>query len=344
MMTVRQLADVIDAEVLGSEDSILNGPDRIENAAPGTVTFLQHPKYLSALKQCHATAIISTAKLADRSLPFTWLIVTDPYAAFAMAVSAFHPIQTHTFSTDGAFIQPETSIGQNVRIGSGTYIGTGTELGDGTVIYPQVYVGNNVRIGKNCVLYPGVKVMDRCDIGDGCILHPGAVMGADGFGFAPLSDGSYRKIPQMGKVILEDYVEIGANTCIDRATLGETIIRRGSKIDNLVQVGHNVVIGEHAVIAAQAGFAGSSQIGHHLRAGGQAGFAPHIKVAPYTQVNAQSGVSKDIAQEKTTVTGSPAEPYLSFYRKMAFFKKLEREWKPMNESLHLLQQSLKKDD
>jgi len=343
MMTIRQLADLIGAGVLGQDDLELSGPDRIETAAPGTFTFLQHHKYRAALKDCRASAIISTSKLADRSLPFTWLIVPDAYAAFALAVSAFFPPVKPSFSTSGAFVDETAQIGADVLIGSGAYVGASSNVGEGTVIYPQVYIGSDAIIGKHCILYPGAKVMDRCVLGDHCILHPGAVIGADGFGFAPMPDGSYRKIPQTGKVILEDHVDIGANTCIDRATMGETIIRTGTKIDNLVMVGHNVVIGEHSVIASQVGFAGSSKIGHHLRVGGQAGFAPHITVAPYTQVNAQSGVSKDVEKEKTMITGSPAEPYMEFYRKLAFSKKLESEWKQLNESLHLRQQSPQKD-
>lgn len=343
MMTIRQLADLIGAEILGQEDLELNGPDRIETASPGTFTFLQHHKYRTSLKDCRASAIISTSKLADRSLPFTWLIVPDAYAAFALAVSAFFPPVKPTFSTEGSFIEKTAILGKDVLIGSGSFVGASVIIGDNTVIYPQVYIGAGASIGEHCILYPGVKIMDHCQVGHHCIIHPGAVIGADGFGFAPMPDGSYRKIPQTGKVVLEDLVEIGANTCIDRATMGETIIRRGTKIDNLVQVGHNVEIGEHSVIASQVGFAGSSKIGHHLRVGGQAGFAPHIKVAPYTQVNSQSGVSKDVDKEKTMITGSPAEPYMEFYRKLAFSKKLESEWKQLNESLHLRQQSPQKD-
>lgn len=344
MMTVGKLAELIGAKVLGDATIQLTAPAKIESAKPGEITFLSHSRYKEFLSQCQASAIISTAQLADSSLPYTWLLVQDPMAAFALTVAAFFPPSPPQFATAQAIIDSSAIIHPSAIIGSGACVGAKAEIGENVVIYPTSYIGEQVKVGANSIIYPGAKVMDGCLIGENCILHPGAVIGADGFGFTPLPDGSYRKVPQKGIVILEDYVDIGANTCIDRATLGATIIKQGTKIDNLVQVGHNVQIGEHSVIASQVGFAGSSTIGHHARVGGQAGFAPHIEVAPFVSVNAQSGVSKSVEKTKSMLTGSPAEPYMEFYRKQALLKKLNTLTNQINECLHLLRQSSEKDD
>lgn len=343
MMRVSELAEIIGAKVIGNGDLMLSNPERIETASQGGVTFFQNARYKSALLSCKASAVITTSSLVDKALPFTWLIVPDAYSAFALAVSAFYPPKKPSFSCQGSFVHASAQVDSSSQVGAMSYVGENTIIGNNVIIYPQVYIGNGVLIGDGSILYPGVKVMDFCQIGKNCVLHPGVVIGADGFGFAPLPDQTYRKIPQMGKVVLEDDVEIGANTCVDRATLGDTILQKGTKIDNLVQVGHNVIIGEHTVVAAQVGFAGSSKIGHHARIGGQAGFAPHISLAPFAQVNAQSGVSKSVEKEKSILTGSPAAPFIEFYRKQALLNKLESEWKEIRDSLHLLQLSTQKD-
>lgn len=336
MITAADLANQLGAVLHGNPDLLLQSPARIEQAGPHQVTFLRDAKYLSLLESSAAGAVITTKKLYNPKLNITWLLVDEPYAAFALAVSIFFPPKAPAFETSGAVIDASARISDSAQVGAGTYIGKNTVVADDVVIYPQVYLGNDVSIGKGSILYPGVKIMDGCSIGAHCILHPGVVIGADGFGFAPLPDGTYRKIPQMGRVILEDEVEIGANSCIDRATLGDTIIRKGTKLDNLVQVGHNVEIGEHCVIASQTGFAGSGKIGHHARIGGQAGFAPHISIAPYAQINAQTGVAKSVEKEKSILTGSPAEPYMDYYRKQVLLKKLENELQLIKESLLLL--------
>lgn len=336
MISAADLATQLGAVLHGNPELLLHAPARIEQAGPVQVTFLRDAKYLPLLENSAAGAVITTKRLYNPKLNITWLLVEEPYAAFALAVSVFYPPQAPSFETSRAYIDPFACVSSSAKIGFGAYIGKQTVIAEDVVIYPQVYLGNNVNIGKGTVLYPGVKIMDGCSIGAHCILHSGVVIGADGFGFAPLPDGTYRKIPQMGKVILEDNVEIGANSCIDRATLGDTIIRKGTKIDNLVQVGHNVDIGEHCVIASQTGFAGSGKIGHHARIGGQAGFAPHITIAPHAQINAQTGVAKSVEKEKSMLTGSPAEPYMDYYRKQVLLKKLENELQLIKESLLLL--------
>jgi UDP-3-O-[3-hydroxymyristoyl] glucosamine N-acyltransferase len=345
MMKAAALAEFIGAELTGDPEKELLAPAPIDQSGPDNITFLRDVRYKSLLHKTHAGAVITSRNLMDTSLPVSvWLIVNEPYAAFALAVSAFYPVTMPDFSGQSHYIAPSAQVKTALPLGYGAYVGNHSVVDVDTVIYPQVFIGNQVSIGKNCILYPGVKVMDGSIIGNDCILHPGAVIGGDGFGFAPLPDGTYRKIPQMGKVILEDQVEVGANTCIDRATLGETIIRKGTKMDNLVQIGHNVEIGAHGVIASQTGFAGSSKIGHHIRVGGQAGFAPHITVAPFTQVNAQSGVAKSVQKEKTTITGSPAEPFTEYYRKQVLLKKLQEELKALKDSIHLLEQDVRTKD
>jgi len=340
MISVQELADIIGARIIGDTTIHLSAPNRIEFAEKGEVTFLNHSKYRAMAADCRASAIITKAALVDESLPVTWLVVPDPYAAFALAVSVFFPVQQPSFIKEGYTIHPAATVHHTVQLGAGVYVGSNSEISESVVLYPQVYIGEQVRIGEGTIIYPGAKILDGSVIGNHCIIHAGAVVGADGFGFAPLPDGSYRKIPQMGNVIIEDRVEIGANTCVDRATLGSTVIREGVKLDNLVQVGHNVQIGKNTVAAAQVGFAGSSIIGEQVQIGGQAGFAPHIKIAPYTRINAQSGVSKSVEREKSVMTGSPAVPYMEFNRAQAWIRKLESEIKRLETEINSIKSDL----
>lgn len=333
MISVSELSGIINAKVIGDGDLLLNAPNRIEYAQQGEVTFLQHAKYQQILSACKASAIVTTQALTDTSLPFVWLVVEDPYLAFARVVEAFFPKKKPDFQSHQYYAEPGVILGENVQVGSGAYIGANSGIGSNTVIYPQVYIGNRVSIGENVTLYPGVKILDDTIIGNHCTIHAGAVIGADGFGFAPKADGSYQKIPQMGNVVIEDNVEIGANACIDRATLGSTIIRKGVKLDNLIQVGHNVQIGSNTVIAAQSGIAGSCQIGENNMIGGQVGFAPHLKTASGVKINAQSGISKSILKEGMTMTGTPAQPYMDYNRAQVFLKNFEREIKLLKEEI-----------
>ncbi|MCB0507503.1 MAG: UDP-3-O-(3-hydroxymyristoyl)glucosamine N-acyltransferase, partial [Bacteroidetes bacterium] len=229
-----------------------------------------------------------------------FIIVDDAYSAFTQLLSVFN-LQSNN---QNEISNPTFSIGKN------------------TVVYPNVYIGNGVKIGDNCIVYPNVSIYKDCIIGNNCIIHSGAVIGSDGFGFAPQQDGSFQKIPQMGNVIIEDDCEIGANTCIDRATLGSTIIRKGVKLDNLIQVAHNVEIGEHTVIAAQTGISGSTKIGHHNMIGGQVGFVGHIVIAPYTKINAKSAVASHIKQENQIVSGIPAIDIKQHFKSTVVYKNL----------------------
>jgi UDP-3-O-[3-hydroxymyristoyl] glucosamine N-acyltransferase len=240
-----------------------------------------------------------------------------------------------------AIIESSAVIGTDVYIGAYSYIGDNCKIGDGTRIYPQVYIGESTSIGKNCLIYPGVKIYHECIIGNGCTMHAGSVIGGDGFGFAPQSESEFMKIPQIGNVVIEDNVEIGANSAIDRATVGSTIIRKGVKIDNLIQIGHNVEIGENTVMAGQSGVAGSSKIGKNCMFAGQVGIAGHMKVANGTKAGAQAGIGGDIKEENTTVLGSPAMDHKQYLKSSVIFRKLP-ELKAKIDSLERQIESLKK--
>lgn len=327
MISVRELADKIGAEVIGDSLRLLSGPNRIELAREGEITFLQHSKYLPLLAESKASAILTSAKFVDTSLPFTWLVVEDPYLVFAIVVDIFSPQQKPNFSHHTSyFIEKSAELAEYVQVGAGVYIGNYSKIGYSSILYPQVYIGDKVQIGENVILYPGVKILNDTIIGNNCVIHAGAVIGSDGFGFAPRPDGSYQKIPQKGNVIIEDNVEIGANTCIDRAVLGSTIIKRGVKLDNLIQIGHNVQIGTNTVIAAQTGIAGSCQIGEYNQIGGQVGIAPHLITAKGVKINAQSGLSKSVINDGATMTGSPAMLYMDFNRSQVLRKQIEKDF------------------
>ncbi len=240
-----------------------------------------------------------------------------------------------------AVIESSAKVGSDVYIGPYAYIGENCVIGDGCAIYPHMYIGDNTKIGKDCTINPGVKIYHDCVIGEGCIIHAGSVIGSDGFGFAPQSESEYMKIPQLGNVILEDHVEIGANVAIDRATMGSTIIRKGVKLDNLIQIGHNVEIGDNTVMAAQTGIAGSTKIGKNCMFGGQVGIAGHIKIADGTKIGAQSGILSAVKEENKILLGTPAIDYKNFFKSSVIFKNLP-ELKTKVDSLEKESESLKK--
>ena len=323
MISAFELSKIIRAEIIGDGTVQLVAPNRMEMAQAGEVTFVQHAKYARLLPNCKASVIITLEEFVDESLPFTWLVVKRPEWAFAKALEVFYPTEQPIFQNQPFFAASSVQIGEKVQIGFGTYLGENVKIGDYVVLYPQVYIGNDVQIGSGTVIFPGVKILDKCEVGKDCIIHAGVVIGADGFGFVADENHSYHKIPQKGNVVIRDQVEIGANTCIDRAVVGATIIEKGVKIDNLVQIGHNVSIEMNTVIAAQTGIAGSCQIGPRNRIGGQAGFAPHVKTASDVEINAQSGVSKSVLKPGSVLTATPAEPYMEYYRKKAFWDQLQ---------------------
>lgn len=289
------------SSIIGNVNYIISKPAKIETAQSDEITFLANEKYLSYIDTTNAGAIIinkTTYGKIKNSRNINFIIVDDAYTAFSKLLKHFENISIINIE------QPTYSIGEHTKI------------------YPNVYIGNNVKIGNHCIIYPNVTILDNCEIGNNCILHAGAVIGSDGFGFAPQKDGTYEKIPQLGNVIIEDDCEIGANTCIDRATMDSTIIRKGVKLDNLIQVAHNVEIGEYTVIAAQSGISGSTKIGHHTMVGGQVGFVGHISIAPFTKINAKSAIASTIKNEKQILSGIPAFDIKQHFKATVVYKQL----------------------
>ncbi len=306
--TASQIAALLGGTVEGDQDIKVSNLSKIEEGLPGTMTFLANPKYNHFLYTTAASIVVVNRDFIP-SQPFTATLIRvgDAYQAFAKLLEMFSQLtREKPVISDKAYISPEATLGEGVGVGVFAFIGDHTAIGNNVIIHPQVYIGNNVRIGDNTILYPGVKVYHHCIIGNDCIIHAGAVIGSDGFGFAPQSENDFRKVPQIGNVILEDLTEVGSNTTIDRATLGSTIIRRGVKLDNLIQVAHNVEIGENTVIAAQTGISGSTRIGRNCMIGGQVGFVGHITIADNVKIGARAGVEGSITQEGAVVFGAPA--------------------------------------
>ena len=332
-MTAQRIADLIQGTVDGNPEVIITQPAKIEEGGPGTITFLSNPKYAPYVYTTGASAIlVSEDFVAEQPIRASLIRVPDVYAAVGQLLAWYAQANTPKSGiSEHSFVHPSARIGEGVSIGHYAVVEADAVIGAGTILHPQTYVGRGASVGEQCVLYPGVRIGFECELGRACVLHGNAVVGGDGFGFAPQADKSYQKVPQIGKVILEDDVEIGANTTIDRATLGATVIRRGAKLDNLVMIAHNVEIGEDTAIAAQAGIAGSTKIGARARIGGQAGFVGHIQVADETMVQAQSGVAAAIKKPGTAVYGSPAIPYTDYLRAYAVFKKLPALYRQLND-------------
>jgi UDP-3-O-[3-hydroxymyristoyl] glucosamine N-acyltransferase len=307
-ISVKELSKLLQGEVVGDENALLNTVAKIEEGHPGALSFLANPKYEPHIYTTQSTAVLVNRTFNPESPINTTLIkVDDAYQAFTFLLEQFANVGKGAAGVDkSAVIEASAKVDSSTFVGALTYIGQEAEVGEKCQIHPQVYIGAGVKIGNNVTLFPGVKIYHLCTIGDNCIIHAGTVIGSDGFGFAPLPDRSYKKIPQTGNVIVEADVEIGANCTIDRATMGSTIIRKGAKLDNLVQVAHNVEIGEHTVIASQSGIAGSTKIGKYCVIGGQVGFAGHITIADGSQFGAQSGVGGNITQTNGRWFGSPA--------------------------------------
>ncbi len=341
--TATQIALIINGKVEGNPDTAVGSFGKIEEAQKGQLAFLANPKYEEHLYTTTASIIIVNESLALRqTVDATLIRVPDAYTAFATLLSKYQEIvsQQLTGIQEPAFISPSATLGDKVFLGAFAYLGENVVIGNHVKIHPQVYVGNNVKIGDYSVLHPGVKVYHDCVIGARVIIHAGSVIGSDGFGFAPQADGTFKKVPQIGNVVVEDQVEIGANATIDRATIGSTLIRSGAKLDNLIQIAHNVEIGDHTVIAAQAGVSGSTKIGSRVMIGGQAGIVGHIQIADGSKINAQSGVSKSIKKPNTAVTGSPAFDYTSALRSQAISRNLPELEKRIKELEDLVKQLL----
>jgi UDP-3-O-[3-hydroxymyristoyl] glucosamine N-acyltransferase len=323
-ISVRDLAKLLDGKLEGNPDIMVSKPGKIDEGGEGTISFLHNPRYEPYLYTTTASVVlVPESFLPKNRVKPALLRVKNVYHAMALTLEKFsEPILYPIGIADESIIHPSVVMGKKVSVGIYSVMEQNGIIGDHTIIYPQVYIAQNVKIGKNCILFPGVRILSDCEIGDYCILHPNVVIGSDGFGFVLDENAMLRKMPQLGRVVLEDYVEIGANTTIDRATLGDTRIKKGVKIDNLVQIGHNVEIGERTVIAAQTGVAGSTQIGANCQIGGQVGFSGHLKIADGTKIQGQSGIAESIVKEGQSFMGSPAISYFSFLRSFSIFKQL----------------------
>jgi len=337
-ISAAELSQILNGTVEGDPNTIVTGPSRIEEGTKGTISFLANPKYEPYVYQTNASILLVDHHFKPaQPIQATLIRVENVYASVALLLERFNPESTSPsgVATETA-IHPTVKVGAQSAVGIYSVIEEGAVIGDNVTVHPQVFIGKQVKIGNNVVLYPGVKIYHGCQIGDNCVLHANVVIGADGFGFSPDETGKFKKIPQIGNVILERDVEIGANTVIDRATMGSTILRAGVKLDNLIQIAHNVEIGENTAIAAQAGIAGSTKIGKNCLIGGQAGFVGHIKVADGSKIQAQSGVASPIKQPGTAVYGSPALPYTDYLKAYAVFKQLP----DLNRQIRALQKEI----
>jgi UDP-3-O-[3-hydroxymyristoyl] glucosamine N-acyltransferase len=320
-----QIALLINGQVNGDDSVMVHSFAKIEEAGAGQLSFLANLKYEEHLYTTKASLIIINANYElKQPVPATLIRVPDAYSAFAVLLNKYQEIMAGQLTgiQTPSFISPSASMGKNVFVGAFAYIGDNVVVGDNTKIHPQSYIGPDTVIGTQCIIHPGVKLYHDTVLGNHVTIHAGTVIGSDGFGFAPQADGSYKKVPQIGNVVIEDYVEIGANTTIDRATMGSTVIRKGAKLDNLIQVAHNVEVGSDTVIAAQAGVSGSTKIGRNVMIGGQAGIVGHITIADGSKINGQSGVTKSIVEPHQAVTGSPAFEYGLSLRSQAVTRKL----------------------
>lgn len=319
----QNIADFLGGRIEGDANIIVSDVAKIEEGKPGTLAFLSNPKYNKYLYETESSiVIVNDDFVAESEVKATLIRVPDAYKAFAMLLELYQQAKGNKSGIENpSFIDSTATLGNNIYVGAFAYIGKNVRIGNHVKIYPHVYVGDNTIIGDDSILFSGVKIYEDTKIGEACIIHAGAVIGSDGFGFAPKEDGTYQKIPQVGNVILEDLVEIGANTTIDCATMGSTIIRKGTKLDNLVQIAHNVEIGENTVMAALTGIAGSSKIGSNCRFGGQVGVAGHITIGDRVNVGAMSGVSRSIKSDNTVLL-APAMDIAQAARVTAVYRNL----------------------
>jgi len=325
-ITAAELSKLLNGTIEGNPEVTVNRPSKIEEGGEGTITFLANPKYSEYVYTTTASILLVGKDFkATQDIAPTLIRVENVYESLAFLLEKFGDGQAQKEKgviDQLASIDSAAQIADNVSVGKYSIIEKGTQIGESTIIYPQVHIAENVTIGKNCKIYPGVKIYHGCEIGDNCILHANVVIGGDGFGFAPNKDGSFKKISQIGNVVIESNVEIGSNSTVDRGSIGSTHIKKGVKIDNLVQIAHNVSIGEHTVIASQAGIAGSTKIGKNCMIGGQVGFAGHLTIADGSKFQAQSGIASNIKEPNKAWFGSPAVGYKDFIRSYGVFKKL----------------------
>ena len=323
-LTARQLCQIVQGEIVGDPEVLVDRPSKIEEAQEGSLSFLANPKYEQYLYDTKATVVLVASDFVpEQPVKATLIKVENVYASLGLLLSKYEaPSDDLQGISELAQIHPEACIAEGVYIGPFAIVAKGVHIGKGSRIYPNTYIGHDCRLGEKVTIHPGVILYHGTQIGARCTIHANTVVGSDGFGYAKGDNGDFSKISQIGNVVIEDDVEIGANTVIDRATMGSTVIRRGAKLDNLIQVAHNVEVGENTAVAAQAGIAGSTKIGKNVLIGGQSGFVGHITVADQVQVQAQSGVATSISRKGEKVYGSPALPYRSYLQAYTIFRDL----------------------
>ena len=323
--TAKQIAQILEGDVIGNPEEEVFQLSKIEEGKKGSLTFLSNPKYNPYLYSTQASVTIVNRSFAlEKEVSTTLIKVDDAYKAFSKLLEFYNQVKNNKQGREEPhFISSSSTIGKGEYIGAFVYIGNNVTIGKNAKIYPNTYIGDNVVIGDNCTLFAGVKVYSETEIGNHCTIHSGAIVGSDGFGFAPNEHGEYLKVPQTGNVIIEDYVDIGAGSTIDRATLGSTIIRKGVKLDNQIQIAHNVEIGKNTVIAAQSGVAGSTKIGENCMIGGQVGIVGHLNLGSNLRIQAQSGISKNL-KDNEAVQGSPAIGYSDYNKSYVHFRNLPK--------------------
>jgi UDP-3-O-[3-hydroxymyristoyl] glucosamine N-acyltransferase len=339
--TAKQIAELLDGKVEGDENVIVSTVSKIEEGKPGSLSFLANPLYTTYIYGTDASVVlVNNSLVLEKPIKSTCTLIRieDAYVSFAKLLEIYEGLQqSKTGIEQPSFLSPTARYGEDCYIGAFAYIGENVKIGNNVKIYPHCYIGDNVIIGDNSTLYSGVKIYHQCVIGNNCTIHASSVIGSDGFGFAPDAVNGYKKIPQIGNVILEDYVEIGSNTSIDRATMGSTHIHKGVKIDNLVQIGHNVEVGENSVLAGCSSIAGSTKVGKNVMMGGQSGLTGHIKIADGVKIAGQSGVGTSITKENLIVQGSPAFAIGEYQRSYVLFKGLQR----INDRIRTLEKEMK---
>ena len=332
--TAKQIAELINGRIEGDENAVVSTFSKIEEGKPGAISFLSNPKYTHFLYETQSSVVLVNEDVKlEKPVNATLIRVDNAYECVAKLLQLYESMKPQKTGIDPlAFISPKAKIGKDCYIGPFAYIGDDVEIGDHSQIYPHATIFDKAIVGNHCIIYPNVSIYHDCHIGNNVIIHSGSVIGADGFGFAPNADG-YDKMPQIGIVTIEDDVEIGANTCIDRSTMGSTYIRKGAKLDNLIQVAHNAEVGENTVMAAQVGVAGSTKIGKWCMFGGQVGMAGHISIADHTTVGAQAGITNTVRESGQTIIGSPAWDARGFMKSAAIFRRLSNMYQNIQKLL-----------
>lgn len=330
--TAEQIAGILEGDIVGNPEVEVSKLSKIEEGTEGSLTFLANPKYKSYIYSTKASiTIVNKTFEPENDITTTLIKVDDAYKSFSKLLEYYNQVKLNKHGIEQpSFISESANVGDDIYVGAFSYIGDNVKIGNNVKVFPSVYIGDNVTVGDNTIIFSGAKIYSECIVGNHCVVNSGVIIGADGFGFVPDENGEYSKVPQTGNVIIEDYVDIGAATTIDRATLGSTVIRRGVKLDNQIQIAHNVEIGKNTVIAAQTGIAGSTKIGENCQIGGQVGIAGHITIGNNVRVQAQSGIGRHV-KDNEVLQGSPSFTYGDWNKSYVYFKNLPKIVKTIND-------------